>query len=225
MNFKKSLENRIKGWLPKEPNVPKTPAKIGFPMKMKTDTRKQNSSSFKVRRWFHGVSAVWRSLLRQMSRGTKIWAVTFGVYVITALSLLFLVERNFISGFEYFFVGTVAYYVFMLVIGAGYLYEYFKKKAATKGSLSQNKIGEGVYPSLKLGSTIIGVIGVAMIIPAIVLDLYTSYLIRSTGKFIAVLPFYLGTLPFYLGLFGVLMVFLSWWLSNEWHKRNKPNLA
>jgi len=34
---KKSLENRIKGWLPKEANFPKTPTKIGFQMRMSAE--------------------------------------------------------------------------------------------------------------------------------------------------------------------------------------------
>jgi len=32
MNFLKYLENRIRGWLPKEPKVPIVPAKIDFPV-------------------------------------------------------------------------------------------------------------------------------------------------------------------------------------------------
>ena len=30
MNVKKSLENRIRGWLPKEPNLPKAATKVNF---------------------------------------------------------------------------------------------------------------------------------------------------------------------------------------------------
>jgi hypothetical protein len=49
MNVKKTLQNRIRGWLPKEPKVPKKPTRTGFPLKMKADARKQNSLSLRIR--------------------------------------------------------------------------------------------------------------------------------------------------------------------------------
>jgi hypothetical protein len=222
MNVKKSLENRLRGWLPKEPTVSKTPAKIGFQKRTETDNQKQNSPSFKIRRWLHGVSAVGRSLMRQMSLRTKITAVAFGVYFFTLLSLLFLVERNLISVFADFLVGYIAYGGFLLVIGVGSLYDYFKKKAFSTGNLPQNKVGESVKLNLKLWSTIIIVIGAAMMISTFILGFYNYYLIYNS-PFI-VLPFYLGVFPYYLGLFGLSMVLLGWLLSMERRKRNKLNL-
>ena len=218
MNAKKSLVNRIRGWYPKEPNAPKSPTKTGFPMKMKTETRKQNSPSFKVRRWFHGVFAFTRSLLRQMS----VMLFVSGVYALIMFSIAFLTWRNLISGLPVVLAEIFANFGFMLLLGAGSLYEYFRKKRVKAASLQQNKVNQSTKSNLKLGSDIMIVVGIAMMTTASGLFSYARYLVSNSGNFV-VFPFYLGALPFYLGIFGIVMFLSGWGLFVKWRKRNKLN--
>jgi hypothetical protein len=76
MTLKKSLENRLRGWLPKEPTVSKNPREMRFQSRIKTDNRKQNSPGFKLRRWISGVSAFTLSLWRQMGLLTQVFTIS-----------------------------------------------------------------------------------------------------------------------------------------------------
>ena len=188
MNVKKTLQNRIRGWLPQEPNVPKTPTRTGFPMKMKTDNRKQVSPGFKVRRWLHGVSA----LLRQRSLGTKIKILAFGILIFTVLSMLFLVDGNLVSGEWGFFWGRTALYGFILVMIAGYLYDFFKKKEYRN--------------TFKIIKSPLGLLGTAFCAVAVTTWVYGSFLAyyhdwSDLQSFTT--PFYLGLVAFFAFVLGL----------------------
>ena len=199
MTLKKSLENRIRGWLPKEP-VLKAPLKAQI-------APVNRSSSFKVRRWLHGISAFTLSLLGQISLRTKVKLLAFGIGIFTIELLYFLTIRNFVSGFVNLWGGRMAEFSFFLLIVGDYFYYYFKNKASHKNHLS-----ESINPNLRLWGNIATVIGFLMGFSAIILINFYDYFLDSNGVFIV--PFYLGLGAFFVLLFG-------FWLSMEWRKRNK----
>ncbi len=204
MNVKKSLEHRIKGWLPKEP-VLKTPLKAKI-------VPVNRSLSFRVRRWLYGSSAFLKALLWcQRSRKFKTLAVAMGVFVLSEF-LFLLVASNLLNSY-WFEIGSLTLLWGYLGLQLG-LIRYFEGKEPRK-----NQPVESMKPNQKLWSTIIIVIGAAMMISTLVLGFYDDYLLYNS-PFI-VLPFYLGVFPYYLGLFGLFMILLGWWLSREWRKRNK----
>lgn len=193
---KKSLENRIRGWLPQEPVLK---------MPLKAPMAPVNSSlSFRARRWLHGASAFISSLMSQISLKTKLILLAFGLAIFTTWLLYFLTISNFISDFVLLWVGKVVPSALMILIIALYSYDYFKKRIYRKNYPSENR-----SPILRFWGTIIGVIGGAIITISYLLTLFEFSFPE------------LSTIPFYLGLVGLLVGLSGWGLYMEWRKRNK----
>ncbi len=197
MNVKKSLENRIRGWLPKEPV-------LNAPFKAQI-VPVDRSLSFKVRRWLHGTSAFISSLIGQINLRTKILMLAFGIGIFTIWFLYSLTMNNLISGFALLWGGRLVDYSVFLFVVVYYSYDYFKKRASHKNLLSEN-----INPNLRLGGIIIGVIGGAILV--------CSYLLRL---FVDSTPQVPATAPFYLDIAALLMLLFGFGLDMEWRKRNK----
>jgi len=192
MNVKKSLENRLRGWLPQEP-VLKAPLKAQI-------SPVNRGLSFKARRWLHGFSAFMISLWRHSSLRFKMKTALFGVLVLSEFFMFFLVTRNLIGFYSYNFA------VFMLLLGYGALQwgisRYLERKEPHK-----NQPIENMNP-LRLGGTIIGVAAVPVLV-------YSTYLMDF------VYPKNPSAFPFYLTLVGVFMFLIGWGLFAVGRKRSK----
>jgi hypothetical protein len=196
MNVKKTLQNRIRGWFPKEP-VLKAP--------LKTQIGPVNRSrSFKARRWLHGTSAFIRALWCQRSLRTKIGAVLLGVVIFLNFFLYFLITNNLVSRYLYNFGLTIlpiSYFALQWVVSL-----YFRRKEPFKNLPSEN-----MNPTLRLGGTIICVIAVAVMA-------YSTYMIDFVYSNTHENP---STIPFYLGLVGLFVFLLGWGLFMLGRKRTK----
>ncbi len=204
MRLKKSLENNVRGWLPKEPTVSKTSTRIDSKTRIENAKRKQDSPIFKTRTWLHGASAFISSLMGQISLKTKILVLVFGLGIFTTLLLYYLTINDFIGDFVLFWTGKIVPNAFLILIIATYSYDYFKKRAYRK-----NHPGQNISPILRLCGTIIGVIGGAILAISYFLTLI-EYSFTD-----------LSTIPFYLNLVGLLVFLLGWGLYIKWRKVNK----
>ena len=184
MNVKKSLQNRIRGWLPQE-QVSKIPfhAQI-VPINL--------SLSFKVRRWLRGFSAFITALWCQRSLRFKMQAVFFGAFAFLSVFMFFLGANNLV-GSSWNDFGW-----FMLLVGYGALqaviYRYSERREPRKNQPIKN-----MNPSLRFGSTILCVLGVAIFGYSI----YLTDFVYNTFENSSTIPFYLlllGLLVYMLGL-------------------------
>lgn len=202
LNLKESVEKIVRGWLPKEANVPKVPNKKGIQTRMETD--KQNSTSFKTKRWLHGSSAFISALWRQRSRKFKLDAIFFGVFLI--ILLLPLVTTDLVNFHLYDFgvwIFLISYFLLRWSVSF-----YFERK-----TLRNNHSSEEMSTKLRLGGTIVCVFAFALWV-------YSRYLL----DFVYLAPANPSPLPFYLGLLGILLLSLGWGIFIFGRKRSKNSL-
>ena len=202
MNAKRSLESRIRGWLPQEPSVPK---RMELQPRIRGNQLGQERLGFKVRRWLVGFSAFMGSLWRQMSLRTKGIILTLIVTIFGASALYFLADRHLISNSMILWGSWVFQGGFLLYIIVDSLYHYFKDRASGKNRLTVN-----VNPSLRLAGILVCGVAAAVMVSTYFLELYVYSF-----------PSNFPTVPFYLGILAFLLYLLGLGLYMEWRKKNK----
>lgn len=202
MKAKRSLESRIRGWLPQEPSVPR---RMELKPRIRRNQQGQNRLGFKVRRWLVGFSAFMGSLCRQRSVRTKGIILAFAAIVLAGFVLYFLADRHLISNSMILWGTWVFQGGFLLYLIVDSLYHYFKDRASGKNRLTVN-----VSPSLRLAGIFVCGVAAAVMVSTYFLELY-----------VYISPENPSTIPFYLGILALLLYLFGLGLYMEWRKKNK----